>query len=184
MPKVDRLHLVGTYDSRDAAAAELHVAGDLAIVHRGVPRLLLLRCPCGCGDNLIINLDRRAGPAWRMYVRSAKVTLYPSYWRDSACESHFIIWSNRVFWCTWDRDEDFRVDTSAIQDRVLKALQPQFVAYQDIAEAIDEIPWDVLQACHDLVHRGLAEANTGKRRGEFRVAPRIFPVSDGIGRAP
>ena len=168
MSKVDRLRLVGTFDNRDEAAAALQATGDLAIVRRGILRLLLIRCPCGCGDNLVVNLDSRAGPAWRTYVRDGRVTLYPSYWRDTACETHFILWSNRVHWCTWEHDEDFWANTSLIQDRVLGALGLHFVAYQDIAEAIGEIPWEVLQACHDLVRSGKAEANSRHRRGEFR----------------
>lgn len=174
MAKIDRLRLVGTFESRDDAARSLAVAGDMALVKRGILRLLLIRCPCCCGDDLVINLDSRSGPAWRCYLRNDRVTLYPSYWRDSACESHFILWSNRLHWCTWDRDEDFWTDTSLIQDRVLKALTEHFVAYQDIAESLGEIPWDVLQACHDLVRKGVAEANSGRRRGEFRKLQQTF----------
>lgn len=168
MAKVDRLRFVGTFDSRDDAAPKIAAAGDVALVHRGVPRVLLVRCPCGCGDNLIVNLDRRSGKAWRMYQRGDRITLFPSYWRDSACESHFIVWNSRVHWCTWEQDEDFWSDAVEIEERVLSALPFHYVSYEDLADQIEELPWDVLQACHQLTHKGLAEANSGKRRGEFR----------------
>lgn len=177
MSKVDRLRLVGTFENRDDAALALEHTGDMALVRRGIPRLLVIRCPCGCGDNLIVNLDPRAGSAWRSYVRNDHVTLFPSYWRDSACGSHFILWSNRVHWCTWEHDEDFWADTSLIQDRVLAGLTSQFMPYQDLAETIGEIPWEVLQACHDLSRKGLAEANFGRRRGEFRRVQAAVPAS-------
>lgn len=175
MPRVDRLRSVGTYEGKDEAAAALKSHGDMAVVFRGVARMLLIRCPCGCGDDLVVNLDRRAGPAWRMYARNDGVSLFPSYWRETACGSHFIVWSNQIHWCTWDHDEDFWTNSSRIQDRVFEALPTHFAPYQDVADAIGEIPWEVLQACHHLTFKGLAEANTGRRRGEFR---RIASSSD------
>lgn len=168
MPKVNQLNQVGIFENRDTAARALNQTGDVALVHRGIARMLLIRCPCGCGDNLLINLDSRAGPAWRLYERGESLTLYPSYWRDSACGSHFILWRNHVHWCTWDRDDEFWSSVSEIQSLVQANLPDHFVSYHVIADAIGEIPWDVLHACHSLVRRGIAEANVGKLRGQFR----------------
>jgi len=168
MAKVNQLNQVGVFENRDTAAGALKQSGDAALVCRGINRMLLVRCPCGCGDDLVINLDTRTGPAWRLYERNEKMTLYPSYWRDSACESHFILWRNRVHWCTWDRDDDVWINSSDIQDAVKARLSAKFVFYHDIADEIDEIPWDVLQACNRLVREGVAEANIGEMRGQFR----------------
>ena len=33
--------------------------GEFVIVERGKPRLIVMRCPCGCGDHLFINVDER-----------------------------------------------------------------------------------------------------------------------------
>src|SRR5437660_574254 len=71
----------------------------IVVVKRGRPRWLKLRCPCGCGELLSINLDPQAGDSWKLLVREGKVCLFPSVWRDTGCESHFNLWNNRVYFC-------------------------------------------------------------------------------------
>ena len=53
--------------SRAGASAYLKQPGDAVIVDRNGPRWLIMACPCGCGAELPVNFDRRAGPAWRLY---------------------------------------------------------------------------------------------------------------------
>ncbi len=169
MPRARNIRFTGKFQSRDEAVASLKATGDAALVERGTPRMLLLSCPCGCGDILVLNLDKRAGPAWRMYQKGKAISLFPSYWRDSKCASHFIIWRNNVYWCDWE-DEGLWTSTSVIQDRVCQALPDYFVKYEQLAEQLGEIPWDVLLACHALVRKGEAIANQPRSRGEFRRA--------------
>jgi len=145
----------------------LRQSGDAALVQRGMPRMLLIKCPCGCGDTLVINLDQRLGHAWRMYSRDQSLTLFPSYWRDDGCKSHFILWKNRIYWCDWD-DDSIWVNSNDIEKRVLEALPHQYINYEKLAEQLQEIPWDVLQACHALTRKALAEMNHSRRKGEFR----------------
>jgi hypothetical protein len=116
---------------------------------------------------LVINLDSRAGPAWRIYRRGEAISLYPSYWRDTKCESHFILWRNIINWCDWD-DDSIWSSSSSIAERVLQALPEYFISYEDIAEKLEEVPWDVLQACHALVRQRKAVANVKRRKGEFK----------------
>lgn len=73
--------------------------GDVALVERGAVRNAVFQCPCGCGDVLVINLDPAAGPAWRHRVDEGQLTLMPSVWRDSGCESHFVLWRSEIYWC-------------------------------------------------------------------------------------
>lgn len=168
MPKVERIAFKGTFSSRDEGAAQLKQPGDAALVERGVPRMLLLHCPCRCGDTLVINLDRRTGPAWRFYLRNNRFTLFPSYWRDSKCGSHFILWNNHVLWCDWDEDSPRWSSSSAIEDQVLRKLSSEWTSYEELAESLDEIPWDVLQACYSLVRKNLVEKHPDHRSGKFR----------------
>ena len=167
MPRADKIRFTGKYSGRDEAASSLKTLGDTALVHRGVARMLLMNCPCGCGDVLVINLDSRAGPAWRIYHRGETFSLCPSYWRDTKCESHFILWRNIIYWCDWD-DENIWSSSSSIEERVLQALPEHFINYEDLAEKLEEIPWDVLQACHALVLKKRATANVPRRKGEFK----------------
>src|ERR1700736_4285138 len=97
--RVHKISYRGVVRSRHLAADKLSEAGDAVVVQRGRPRMLLIRCPCGCGDDFLVNLDGRLGPAWRHYSTRRGLALYPSYWRDGDCGSHFIVWNDRIYWC-------------------------------------------------------------------------------------
>jgi uncharacterized protein DUF6527 len=161
----------GKVEYRDAAASLLKEHGDSVIVERGKPRLLIIRCPCGCGDDLIINIDKRVGPAWRYYRNQHGLSLYPSYWRDTACGSHFIIWNNHIYWCSgWESEEidDWSVSQS-VENSIWNIMSEEhFRNYEDMADQLDLIPWEALQACRQLVRRGLADGSKWPRGGRFK----------------
>lgn len=161
----------GTADNRDSAVALLKYPGDFAIVERGIPRMAIMRCPCGCQDNLLINFDSRVGPAWRFYWKRKRFTLFPSYWRDSACGSHFILWNDQIYWCSgWETSESntWYVEGD-LEQTVLSSLpSDHFISYERMADQLQLIPWDVLQACRQLVKRGLAYQNSRTKQPEFR----------------
>ena len=167
-----RIQFRGVAENRDAAAALLEAAGDVAVIEREQPRFLVMRCPCGCGADLLANLDRRAGPAWRLYRERGRLTLFPSYWRDTACESHFIIWNDRLFWCDAfdDGDDRWPLDES-VKQAVLAALpEDEFANYVALADQLELIPWEVLQACRHLQTEGIAVGDEGTRSTEFRLS--------------
>lgn len=169
--RVKQIVFRGEVASRDAAATLLSKSGDTVLVKRGKPRLLVMRCPCGCGDDLLVNLDRQAGPAWQHYYNLRGLTLYPSYWRNDRCGSHFIIWNSHIYWCYgWETEDsnDWYVPT-ALEDTVLSVLpENRFVSYEEIAGQLDLIPWEVLQACHQLVKHGKAVPEKRPRSDKFR----------------
>lgn len=78
----------------------------IAIIERGRPRSVLFQCPCGCGDVVVVNLDRSVDRAWRLRIRSGRVTLMPSVWRTTGCRSHFVLWNNRIWWCKLGEDQE------------------------------------------------------------------------------
>lgn len=58
-----------------------------------------MRCPCGCGDTIELNLLERPRPSWSADVHSDNtVTLTPSVWRQKACQSHFILRRGHIIW--------------------------------------------------------------------------------------
>ncbi|WP_352613602.1 DUF6527 family protein [Mesorhizobium sp. M0239] len=125
-------------------------------------------CPDGCGDTLSVNLDARAGKAWRVDVRKNQLTLYPSVWRDQGCGAHFIVWRDRLLWCD-------RYDPAPWRDHELvgevyveleRSVSGEHRHYEHIATILDAIPWEVLWACQMLTRQGKVDAKQG---GLFRL---------------
>lgn len=173
MKSTSVLKFKGTVSSRGEASAFLKAPGDAVLIERERPRLLLLSCPCGCGELFPINLDERAGPAWRLY-RNAKtgLTLYPSVWRESGCCSHYIIWRNKIYLFGQDErewDDEFADDgTMPSAEMVLEQLpMAGLTSFWTIADKLEAVPWDVLRVCRRLVRKDLAREGKGTDRGYF-----------------
>jgi hypothetical protein len=137
----------------------------------------MLACPCGCGETLNINLDPKAGPAWRLFERrNGGVSLFPSVWRDTGCKSHFIIWRSEILLLT-GADEDTALSPEHDPDlsgRILKRLDHRRLEhFTDIAGAIDAVPWDVLLTCRLLATRGELREGQEKERGKFGLVVRV-----------
>lgn len=160
-------------DSRANASAYLKRPGDAVIVDRQGPRWLVLSCPCGCGAEVPVNLDRRAGPAWRIYESPKGTSIYPSVWRDTDCHSHFIIWRD-VIHMIGARYGEFWIDEAEesedeLSERVLEALSAREQSAQEISDQIPSSePWDVLRCCRKLCRLGKAIEGHRHARGHFR----------------
>jgi hypothetical protein len=114
----DVLHVAGQAEAREAVGK---VPSSIVIVKRGRPRTVLFRCPCGCGETLVINVDPRAGKAWRLRRSVAGVTLLPSVWRTTGCRSHFVLWESRVWWCRFDEGDDSHDWPLEVEEALRKA---------------------------------------------------------------
>jgi hypothetical protein len=69
------------------------------------PWLAAMRCPCGCGASLLLNLLPEERPCWSVReTQKGIVSLHPSVWRQVGCRSHFFLRDGRIQWCI-DRDE-------------------------------------------------------------------------------
>ena len=147
----------------------LQESGDVALVERGRPRHLIVRCPCGCGDDISLNVDPEAGPCWRLLRRGEALTVMPSVWRETGCESHFFLWRDEVDWLDWYAYGDGVVDTS-LRERVARALDAhEFRSVHEVAFEIDASLHTVFRACQELVHEARAVEGTGRERGLFRA---------------
>lgn len=155
-------------EQRHEANPLLKLPGDAALVHRGVFRSLVMACPDGCGELLTINLDARAGKAWRMYGTPGELSLFPSVWRETGCRSHFILWRSKIYWCDWGDELDTPIEevVQLVRDRLTSELVP----YVRIADELQVVPWSVLAACNRLVSQGVAQEGKNKQRGFFRRA--------------
>jgi uncharacterized protein DUF6527 len=93
-----RAHLKGIVPSHREAIAIVPRPGDLAIVKRRRLRSVVMRCPDDCGETITLNLDPRTDKAWRIYRSEKGLTLFPSVWRDTGCQSHFVLWNDVISW--------------------------------------------------------------------------------------
>lgn len=58
-----------------------------------------LKCPCGCGALIQLNLLSESRPCWKFKVNTIKkITISPSIWREIGCKSHFFIHSGKIKW--------------------------------------------------------------------------------------
>lgn len=166
------LRLVSVVPSRGQATSLLQKAGDAVLVERGSPRLLVLACPCGCGEQFPVNLDPRSGPAWHLYKKHGSISVFPSVWRESGCRSHYIIWRSKILLFGAQQSEEL-AGASGEYDALTETILPRlpsrdWVPFGKLAELVDAVPWDVLVACRILVREGKAFEGIGKQRGEFR----------------
>ncbi len=172
---VSHLHLRATVSSRSDVTKFVSKPGDAVLIDRGGPRWLILSCPCGCGEHFPINLNSRTGPAWSLYdTPQGQLSVFPSVWRESGCQSHYIIWRGKIylFGKSVDRDEGDlpEINLSALEPSIRGRLSPStWRHFTDVASDLDAVPWDVLEVCRKFVKRGEAAEGTGKQRGHFRL---------------
>ena len=119
-----QLNWQATVTSRGSASSLLSTPGDIVLVERGYPRLVVLACPCGRGEQLPVNLDPRAAAGGNCTEWQEGASLYPSVWRESGCRSHFIVWRDQILlFGRWRRDLDGDLeDERALYDNVLALL--------------------------------------------------------------
>lgn len=164
--QAQRIQWRGIASSHAAAAKLLRAPGDVSLIERSRPRWLLVKCPCGCGETISLNVDAGAGPAWRLYWSGSALSVFPSVWKEGGCESHFIIWHGRIDWLG---SEVYDSISDELKTAVKRLLRPRtFVAYTELADTLSEIPWDVLYVCRELVREGEAIEGNGQQRGWFR----------------
>lgn len=164
--RVLKIALKAQVSHRHEANSSLVEPGSTVIVHRGVARSIAMACPDGCGDQLTINLDDRAGPAWRYYLTDSELSLFPSVWRDSGCMGHFIVWRSKIYWC--DLDDELEAPVDEIMKSTRGVLTDEFISYVAIANKLGLVPWAVLSACYRLRRLGLAESGAGQQQSYFR----------------
>lgn len=60
----------------------------------------VLKCPCGCGDDIWLNLLEGHSQCWKVTTdRRQRLSLIPSVNRIVGCRSHFFLRHNQIKWC-------------------------------------------------------------------------------------
>ncbi|MEO9504908.1 MAG: DUF6527 family protein [Maribacter dokdonensis] len=57
-----------------------------------------LKCPCDCGDIIMLNLMTDTKPSWNVNIENKNPSVYPSIWRTKNCKSHFWIKDGKLVW--------------------------------------------------------------------------------------
>jgi hypothetical protein len=61
------------------------------------PKSLKFLCPCGCGEIVSVNLMPGNERAWTLDIKPKRgISLWPSVWLTSGCQSHFILRNNKA----------------------------------------------------------------------------------------
>ena len=158
----------GVVSSIAYVAPLLRNPGDFVVVRRDVDRNFVMLCPDGCGERIVLNLDARSGKAWRLYEKRARTTLYPSVWRDTGCRSHFILWNDVLLGLDDSYVSSSEIGSRLIQDVFLALACDRYLHFADVAELLGETPWDVLEACRQLVAENRVIGRAAQRLGTFK----------------
>lgn len=100
------------------------------------------------------------------------MSLFPSVWRDTGCQSHYIIWRGRIylFGSRIGGEEEPNLGLDYLVGPVSKRLSVEtWRSFVDIADELGEVPWDVLEACRMLVRMQKAEEGAGRLKSHFRL---------------
>jgi hypothetical protein len=87
------------FEDRSTAAVAAQRAGVAALVLReGKEKWLLMQCPCGCGQQIALNLMQSHSPRWRVSIQSMnRFSIHPSV-DATSCGAHFWLRDGRVIW--------------------------------------------------------------------------------------
>ena len=103
--KPDTKHLgqkfvLQTFEDRSAATAAAKRTGIAALVRGGdKDKWLLMLCPCGCGQQIALNLMPSHSPQWKVSIYSPqRFSIHPSV-DATSCGAHFWLRDGRVIWC-------------------------------------------------------------------------------------
>ena len=93
-----RWRIVTRVEEADLIPARLPRRGAALAGPTGSPKWLALDCPCGTGHRLLVNLDSRRRPVWRLSSASP-LTIRPSLdITQAGTRCHFTITSGKVRW--------------------------------------------------------------------------------------
>lgn len=97
-PASPRWHIALVVDAADEIPEHLPRSTAVLVGTRRRPKWLAFDCPCGRGHRVMLNLDARRKPRWRV-LRDQELAIWPSIdWRDAGVRCHFVIDCGRVLW--------------------------------------------------------------------------------------
>ena len=95
-----RRYRMKVFDDRRAAAIAARRPGVAALVRvEDNDKWCLFACPCGCDQQIALNLMKSHSPRWRVDAESdTTLSIYPSV-ESRTCGAHFLVRRGKVIWC-------------------------------------------------------------------------------------
>jgi hypothetical protein len=82
-------------EAQGLKAGKVYVVGN-----KQFQKWALLRCPCGCGEMIMLSLSAKRRPSWTASIDwLGRPTLHPSIRQTAGCYSHFWIKGGQLQWC-------------------------------------------------------------------------------------
>jgi hypothetical protein len=75
----------------------------IIIVGQDISKRAYLKCPCGCGDLIMLSLMKENKPSWNLQIDNlGRPSLLPSIWKIDGCKSHFFVRRGRIKWVVFE----------------------------------------------------------------------------------
>lgn len=82
-----------TEDPDIISNGKLFIIGDYGFQWRAI-----MKCPCGCGDTIYLNIDGQTSPSWKIYGKKKIPSIWPSINRRKGCKAHFFVKNGKIKW--------------------------------------------------------------------------------------
>ncbi|WP_166211895.1 DUF6527 family protein [Cognatiluteimonas telluris] len=88
-----------SFERREDAEAAAYEKGVVALVNPGALKWAYLKCPCGCKEQLQLNLMASRSPRWTVKLSTGGlISIAPSI-DAKHCGAHFFLRDSRIIWC-------------------------------------------------------------------------------------
>lgn len=105
MAKPDLIAQTGTEQPEEMTRGRLYL-----VVGRSGPKWAIFLCPCGCGQKVLLSLNKDRRPRWAVTQDwLGRPSVFPSVNQLDGCRSHFWIKNGGISWCpdsTHNRQQD------------------------------------------------------------------------------
>jgi hypothetical protein len=94
-----RRYRLEVFEERSRAVARAQQAGVITVYRSaGADKWCFFKCPCGCEQQVVLNLMKSHHPAWRIVQEEGGPSVYPSV-DSTTCGAHFLVHCGSIVWC-------------------------------------------------------------------------------------
>jgi hypothetical protein len=99
IPSITPRYRLQVFETRSQAMTAARSNAIVALLRSGgADKWCFLTCPCGCSQQMALNLMKTHHPAWRVVRTPHGPSIFPSV-DSTTCGAHFVIREGRIIWC-------------------------------------------------------------------------------------